>query len=257
MRRGMGFGRGCGYYNIAPMDSHIHSLSAKGVKTYVMHLPELVDEHGRILRQGGKYYYKKGSSKPVKFEPDPPLNYDYLTSKKRRYHLYAKKKDMYKSYCPNCGKKTGTHISPDVYCESCIKKDLRSLTSLHALGKVWDKVVKDILPHETRVRNKIANTLRDDEINTVIATMEYWGASDSVLRQAYSDMKFPRYRMGDWIGMFIQNEGYDKGGGETATRVLAHAYIKADGNIDKMIQDLRETDYEVDRSWEKIDLRVK
>jgi hypothetical protein len=35
MRRGMGFGRGCGYYNMAPMDSHIHSLSAKGVKTSV------------------------------------------------------------------------------------------------------------------------------------------------------------------------------------------------------------------------------
>ena len=30
----MGFGRGIGYYNIAPMDSHIHRLSAKGVKTY-------------------------------------------------------------------------------------------------------------------------------------------------------------------------------------------------------------------------------
>jgi hypothetical protein len=33
-RRGMGFGRGIGYYNIAPMDSHVHSLSAKGVKTW-------------------------------------------------------------------------------------------------------------------------------------------------------------------------------------------------------------------------------
>jgi hypothetical protein len=87
-------------------------------------------------------------------------------------------------------------------------------------------------------------------------SMEYWGASDAVLRQAYSDMKFPRYRMGDWIGMFIQNEGYDAGG-ETATKVLAHAYIKADGNIDRMILDLRLTDYEVDRSWEKIDLRQK
>lgn len=28
----MGFGRGIGYYNIAPMDSHVHSLSAKGIK---------------------------------------------------------------------------------------------------------------------------------------------------------------------------------------------------------------------------------
>ena len=34
VRRGMGKGMGCGYKNIAPMDAHIHSLSAKGVKTY-------------------------------------------------------------------------------------------------------------------------------------------------------------------------------------------------------------------------------
>lgn len=32
-RRGLGKGLGTGYYNIAPMDSHIHSLSAKGMKT--------------------------------------------------------------------------------------------------------------------------------------------------------------------------------------------------------------------------------
>jgi len=32
-RRGMGRGLGCGYKNIAPMDAHIHSLSAKGVRS--------------------------------------------------------------------------------------------------------------------------------------------------------------------------------------------------------------------------------
>ena len=32
-RKGLGLGKGKGYYNIAPMDSHIHSLSAKGVRT--------------------------------------------------------------------------------------------------------------------------------------------------------------------------------------------------------------------------------
>jgi len=33
IRRGLGKGLGTGYKNLAPMDSHIHSLSAKGVKT--------------------------------------------------------------------------------------------------------------------------------------------------------------------------------------------------------------------------------
>jgi len=34
IRRGLGKGLGTGYKNLAPMDSHIHSLSAKGQKTY-------------------------------------------------------------------------------------------------------------------------------------------------------------------------------------------------------------------------------
>ena len=33
MRKGYGKGFGMGYKNLMPMDSHIHSLSAKGVKT--------------------------------------------------------------------------------------------------------------------------------------------------------------------------------------------------------------------------------
>jgi hypothetical protein len=33
-RKGLGKGLGQGYFNIAPLDSHIHSLSAKGIKTY-------------------------------------------------------------------------------------------------------------------------------------------------------------------------------------------------------------------------------
>jgi hypothetical protein len=33
MRKGLGKGLGQGYYNIAPMDSHIHSLSARGYKS--------------------------------------------------------------------------------------------------------------------------------------------------------------------------------------------------------------------------------
>jgi len=34
VRRGLGKGLGTGYKNLAPMDSHIHSLSAKGVKSF-------------------------------------------------------------------------------------------------------------------------------------------------------------------------------------------------------------------------------
>lgn len=45
----MGIGRGVGYYNIAPMDAHIHSLSAKGVKSYHQ---EVTDKQMQMWRKG-------------------------------------------------------------------------------------------------------------------------------------------------------------------------------------------------------------
>lgn len=36
MRRGLGRGKGKGYYNLLPRDSYIHGLSAKGVKTHLL-----------------------------------------------------------------------------------------------------------------------------------------------------------------------------------------------------------------------------
>lgn len=43
MRKGLGKGLGSGYFNLAPMDSHIHSLSAKGVKTQTLNMMGLQD----------------------------------------------------------------------------------------------------------------------------------------------------------------------------------------------------------------------
>lgn len=124
-----------------------------------------------------------------------------------------------------------------------------------ALGKIWHKVVKEILPKETRIVERVANTLDKDEITTIIATMDYWNASRAFLGQTLWDLGTARYRIGDWLGMCIQNEGYEPGN-DTAVKVIAHAYIKADGDIDKFIEDLRYIDYEHDRSWEEIDLVV-
>ena len=46
-RKGLGKNKGKGYYNILPLDSHIHSLSAKGVKTrtYIVTADGFAYEH--------------------------------------------------------------------------------------------------------------------------------------------------------------------------------------------------------------------
>ena len=52
-RKGLGKGLGKGYYNIVPMDSHIHSLSAKGVKT------KLCACKNKTLNASGRQRYKE------------------------------------------------------------------------------------------------------------------------------------------------------------------------------------------------------
>jgi len=66
LRKGLGKGKGSGYYNIAPMDSHIHSLSAKGVKTarIVLVKPDPESKYGmwdfNVLKEDGKYLEEYG-----------------------------------------------------------------------------------------------------------------------------------------------------------------------------------------------------
>ena len=45
VRIGLGRGLGCGYKNLAPMDAHIHSLSAKGISSYKKY-PYMPSEDG-------------------------------------------------------------------------------------------------------------------------------------------------------------------------------------------------------------------
>ena len=55
-RKGLGFGKGRGYYNIAPMDSHIHSLSAKGVKSQLCAGKYKMDAKGKKNTLNAKQY---------------------------------------------------------------------------------------------------------------------------------------------------------------------------------------------------------
>lgn len=264
----MGKGLGMGYKNIVQRDPYIHALSAKGIKSQMYEV--VIKKQAKPFRASDdkyEYFDREIMTFRTLDEAKSFLKDNYGKFKPQK--MYQDDKDgkpievgkiynyPYSEYNRDTGKYEKYTEQDWVYLDKVTKESELSAKGkkLNALGKVWTQVVRKILPHETRVRGKIANTLRDDEIETILETMEFFGASDQVIAQAHSDMKIPRYRMGDWLGMFIQNEGYDKAGGETATKVLAHAYIKADGDIDKMIQDLRENDYQVDTSWEKIDLR--
>jgi len=74
-RRGLGKGLGTGYKNLAPMDSHIHSLSAKGVRT--------CPAHGREVRYGKNWEYDEYDKRLGKHKPSTCSveKGDYLNAK--------------------------------------------------------------------------------------------------------------------------------------------------------------------------------
>lgn len=102
----------------------------------------------------------------------------------------------------------------------------------------------------------VANTLDLDDIETIIATIDYFGGE---YKQDIFDLKIAKYRVFDWLAMRVngRRSGEDASsyeGDKLATRVLAHSFIKSGGVPSKFIQDLRETDYDIDTSYESIEL---
>jgi len=71
-RKGLGKGLGCGYKNLAPMDAHIHSLSAKGCKTY----SKLMFAKKTLKAEGKKLDITSEDMKRYKELTDDFINYD-------------------------------------------------------------------------------------------------------------------------------------------------------------------------------------
>lgn len=108
----------------------------------------------------------------------------------------------------------------------------------------WDKVMS-FKKVDTR-HSGVANTLRADELETILATVDFFGGN---VHQVYFDLAQARYRVFDWLAMCVQ------GRLETLpTQVLAHSFIKVNGDIDKFIEDLRITDYQCDTSYESTEV---
>lgn len=100
----------------------------------------------------------------------------------------------------------------------------------------------------------VANTLTEDEIATICATFEFFGAELTTMQQIYYDLTAPRYRVFDWLAMMVMGRTDDDTFSEAGTKVMVHSLLKCNGNIDQFINDLRVTDYDIDHSWESVEL---
>jgi hypothetical protein len=125
---------------------------------------------------------------------------------------------------------------------------------------LWDTVIELGRGQEPK-SNGVANKLEDADIETILATMEFHGATDIWLRQTLFDLSrsagpfAPRYRVFDWLAMSLNGRNDDdRSQNKSALQVLVHAYLKTEGNVEKFIEDLRVSDYQVDTSWEKVEV---
>lgn len=112
------------------------------------------------------------------------------------------------------------------------------------MNATWESVMAQ-KANDKRHRG-VANTLTDDELNTIIGTIDFFG---DPYTQDIFDLKTCRYRVFDWLAMRVQGRG-----APTSTKVLVHSFLKVNGDIDKWIDDLRSTDYDIDNSWTAVEL---
>ena len=113
----------------------------------------------------------------------------------------------------------------------------------------WEKVMA--LKDKDDMHKGVANTLQDHDIETIIATIDFFGGN---YRQDLMDLKTFRYRVFDWLAMRVQGRHSNEPAEDTCTKVLVHSFLKSEGVPSKMLQDLRETDYDIDASYEAIAL---
>ena len=104
MRRGLGYGRGKGYYNIVPIDHHIHSLSARGIKSklYAMKRADLTksEEIYTDCPYCGQLICSKGCAGDYEGELFSGEKVKCLSCNKK-FKLNAKKSQNV-FYCPKC-----------------------------------------------------------------------------------------------------------------------------------------------------------
>ncbi|MEI6080099.1 MAG: hypothetical protein WCQ53_05660 [bacterium] len=100
-----------------------------------------------------------------------------------------------------------------------------------------------------------ANSLDADDVETVIATMDFFNATLQFQRQTYFDLIKAKFRVFDWLAMVVMSRNDDdREQNEMASKVLVYAFRSAGYDEKKFIENLREHDYQVEEEWVSIRL---
>jgi hypothetical protein len=112
------------------------------------------------------------------------------------------------------------------------------------------KEVMDLKKAGVKESKGVANTLTRDDLNTILATADFFGCSEAEMSQIYFDLHIAKYRVFDWLAMAIGGRIPN----QSVVKVFTYSFVKSGGVPSKFIEDLQTTDYDVIRDWERIDL---
>lgn len=116
---------------------------------------------------------------------------------------------------------------------------------------LWSDIVTNGKKNQSHPQ---VNVLDENDVNSILATADFFGANQGLMAQIYRDLLGPaRFRLFDALAMYVQS-GDDDIHNQQAIKVLCHAFIKAGYNEKKFIKELQVNDYEINREWEKLEL---
>lgn len=115
----------------------------------------------------------------------------------------------------------------------------------------WQAVMKAGRKHNKGITHKIDR----NGVQAIVGTLDFFGASQTYLQQTMFDLTRAKYKIYDWLAMGLNGRCDDNNTqNKQALRVIVHSFLKAEGNEHKFIEDLQQTDYDIDHSWETVEL---
>lgn len=80
----------------------------------------------------------------------------------------------------------------------------------------------------------IVNRLTENDIKVITETMRTLNASDEWISQTKRDLLISRYKVYDWLGMYLNKEF------DSSSKIMAQTYINSSGNIRRFIHHLED-----------------
>lgn len=78
----------------------------------------------------------------------------------------------------------------------------------------------------------IVNKLTENDIGIITETMKTLNADDGWVNQTKRDLLVSRYKIYDWLGMYLQGKD------DSAAKIMTHVYITSFGDVQRFIHSL-------------------